>query len=87
MLLPFWSEIKKTVEAPKRNGNGSFVVSAETPAEPVSSETDRTFAVSRDELGRATWTLLHSIASYYPDKPTRQQQKDVKSLVRSKTDF
>ncbi|KAK3013911.1 hypothetical protein RJ639_009439 [Escallonia herrerae] len=37
--------------------------------------------VTREELGRATWTLLHTLAAQYPDKPTRQQKKDVKELM------
>ncbi len=36
----------------------------------------------REELGRATWTLLHTLAAQFPDKPSRQQQKDARTLVR-----
>lgn len=36
----------------------------------------------REEVGRATWTLLHTIAAQFPDKPTKRQQQDVKALVR-----
>mmetsp|Transcript_23037 Transcript_23037/g.63985 ORF Transcript_23037/g.63985 Transcript_23037/m.63985 type:complete len:229 (+) Transcript_23037:244-930(+) len=38
--------------------------------------------VSREELGRATWTLLHTTAAQFPDRPTRRQQKDARELVR-----
>ncbi|KAI9110901.1 hypothetical protein K1719_018021 [Acacia pycnantha] len=37
--------------------------------------------VTKEELGRATWTFLHTLAAQYPDNPTRQQKKDVKELV------
>ncbi|KAI5661185.1 hypothetical protein M9H77_20508 [Catharanthus roseus] len=37
--------------------------------------------VSKEDLGRATWTLLHTLAAQYPDNPTRQQKKDVKELM------
>ncbi|OAY76538.1 FAD-linked sulfhydryl oxidase ERV1 isoform X1 [Ananas comosus] len=37
--------------------------------------------LTKEELGRATWTLLHSIAAQYPDHPTRQQKRDVKELM------
>ncbi|EXB76676.1 FAD-linked sulfhydryl oxidase ERV1 [Morus notabilis] len=37
--------------------------------------------VSKEELGRASWTFLHTLAARYPDKPTRQQKKDVKELM------
>ncbi|RWW28439.1 hypothetical protein GW17_00007082 [Ensete ventricosum] len=37
--------------------------------------------LTKEELGRATWTLLHAIAAQYPDQPTRQQKHDVKELL------
>ena len=36
---------------------------------------------AREELGRATWTLLHTLAAQFPDRPSRQQQKDARTLV------
>ncbi|KAK9810045.1 hypothetical protein WJX72_003903 [[Myrmecia] bisecta] len=36
---------------------------------------------NKDELGRATWTLLHVLAAQFPEEPTRSQQKDVKTLI------
>ncbi|GAX79313.1 hypothetical protein CEUSTIGMA_g6754.t1 [Chlamydomonas eustigma] len=35
----------------------------------------------RAELGRATWTLLHTLAAQLPDHPTRQQQSDTRQLI------
>ncbi|KAL2513460.1 FAD-linked sulfhydryl oxidase ERV1 [Forsythia ovata] len=37
--------------------------------------------MTKEELGRATWTFLHTLAAQYPDKPTRQQKKDAKELM------
>ncbi|KAL1192578.1 FAD-linked sulfhydryl oxidase ERV1 [Cardamine amara subsp. amara] len=37
--------------------------------------------VTKEELGKATWTFLHTLAAQYPEKPTRQQKKDVKELM------
>ncbi|KAJ7967557.1 Sulfhydryl oxidase [Quillaja saponaria] len=37
--------------------------------------------LTKEELGRATWTFLHTLAAQYPEKPTRQQKKDVKELM------
>ena len=39
--------------------------------------------VTKEDLGRATWTLLHTLAAQYPQNPTRRQQKDVQALVSS----
>ena len=36
----------------------------------------------KEVVGRATWTLLHTIAAQYPDNPTRQQRRDATDLVR-----
>ena len=33
------------------------------------------------ELGVSTWSLLHSVAAYYPDKPTPAQQADAKIFL------
>ncbi|KAJ0801101.1 putative thiol oxidase [Helianthus annuus] len=37
--------------------------------------------VTREDLGRATWTFIHTLGAQYPEKPTRQQKKDVKELM------
>ncbi len=37
--------------------------------------------VTREELGRATWTLLHTLAAQFPEQPSRQQRKDANQLV------
>lgn len=47
-------------------------------APPSSSSSDD----ARAELGRSTWTLLHTLAAQYPDRPSRGQRRDVAKLVR-----
>ncbi|XP_021750995.1 FAD-linked sulfhydryl oxidase ERV1-like isoform X1 [Chenopodium quinoa] len=37
--------------------------------------------VTKEDLGRSTWTFLHTLAAQYPEHPTRQQKKDVKELM------
>ena len=36
-----------------------------------------------EQLGRATWTFLHTTAAYYPDKPTPTQRANMLTLLRS----
>ncbi|KAJ1679786.1 Flavin-linked sulfhydryl oxidase of the mitochondrial IMS [Spiromyces aspiralis] len=38
-------------------------------------------------LGRATWTFLHTMAAYYPDRPTANQQNMMRSLLNSFSHF
>ncbi|KAJ1919181.1 Flavin-linked sulfhydryl oxidase of the mitochondrial IMS [Mycoemilia scoparia] len=38
-------------------------------------------------LGRATWTFLHTMAAYYPDKPSQNQQSMMKDLLQSFSHF
>jgi FAD-linked sulfhydryl oxidase len=37
--------------------------------------------LDRNELGRNTWSLLHTIAAYYPSTPSPSQQSDMKSYL------
>ncbi len=36
-----------------------------------------------EQLGRATWTFLHTTAAYYPDKPTPNQRANMVALLRA----
>lgn len=38
--------------------------------------------LDRDTLGRNTWSLLHSIATKYPMKPTPEEKSDMKEFIR-----
>eukprot|EP00898_Chlorokybus_atmophyticus_P001282 jgi/Chlat1/2154/Chrsp17S02731 len=38
-------------------------------------------APTKEELGRSTWTLLHTLAAQFPERPTKQQQRDAKELI------
>ncbi|KAK7294715.1 hypothetical protein RJT34_17608 [Clitoria ternatea] len=72
-------------------GRGSLFSISSSPKAPLAKATSVKSAdstvkaaapVSKEELGRATWTFLHTLAAQYPDNPTRQQKKDVKELVQ-----
>ncbi|KAJ3702842.1 hypothetical protein LUZ61_006547 [Rhynchospora tenuis] len=54
---------------------------ADTPVAAPPIKEKEAKPLTKEELGRATWTLLHSIAAQYPDKPTRQQRRDAKELM------
>lgn len=37
--------------------------------------------LNRAEVGRAGWGYLHTLAAYYPEKPTERQQKEMKDFI------
>ena len=36
--------------------------------------------LDKDELGTNTWSLLHTMAAYYPDKPSEEQKSDMRKF-------
>jgi mitochondrial FAD-linked sulfhydryl oxidase len=48
----------------------------------AAASASRTHAISLAEVGRSSWTFLHAVAAQYPDRPTRQQQRDARDLIQ-----
>lgn len=38
--------------------------------------------LDKDELGRSSWALLHTMAAYYPDKPSKTQEKEMSAFLK-----
>ena len=54
------------------DGHSSVITSSSPPVNNC--------PLDREELGRSTWNLLHTIAAYYPDQPTAAEQESVRQL-------
>ncbi|XP_008787162.1 FAD-linked sulfhydryl oxidase ERV1-like isoform X1 [Phoenix dactylifera] len=77
------SSIRSRVPKPLKTPDESAILqSAEDVSGPASLAKKKSVTpLTKEELGRATWTLLHSIAAQFPDQPTRQQKRDAKELM------
>ena len=56
----------------------AVAVTAKSSADPY-----RDCPADVEQLGRHTWTFLHSTAAYYPDSPSEQHKKNAFSLFNS----
>uniref|UniRef100_A0A915DZJ8 Sulfhydryl oxidase n=1 Tax=Ditylenchus dipsaci TaxID=166011 RepID=A0A915DZJ8_9BILA len=75
--MMMWS---KKLAAKKEANKASFNGKADEKT-PVVKRSD--CPVNKDELGRSTWNLLHTIAAVFPDRPTDTQKKDVVDTLTS----
>ncbi|KAL1427278.1 hypothetical protein MTO96_017568 [Rhipicephalus appendiculatus] len=67
--------------AKSKGGNPSKEAGPSQVAE-AGAAPDRECPPDRSELGRCTWSLLHSVAAYYPKRPSAEQQRDAEQFFR-----
>lgn len=51
------------------------------PAAPPPASAAAAAGITREEIGRATWLFLHTLAAQYPERPTHRQRKDAAALM------
>lgn len=74
---------KKTNKNSTGANNNSAIASAAAVATITSNSTPKDCPPDVEELGKSTWTLLHSIAATYPDKPSKSQQENLTQFMNS----
>ncbi|CAJ0603556.1 unnamed protein product [Cylicocyclus nassatus] len=54
-----------------------------SPSSASSSHDLKQCPIDKNELGRSTWNLLHTMSVYYPEKPNEDQKKTVFQFLDS----
>ena len=63
-------------------GETKAPVKTEVPASDDAPWSDSLCPPDVQDLGRGSWTFLHSLAAYYPDSPTPEQIKDMDQFMQ-----
>ncbi|CAL1715495.1 unnamed protein product [Somion occarium] len=86
-----WKPPANASKSTAQSQKSSATVMAAIAAETASSKTSPSATDTRpdycppdvEQLGRATWTFLHTTAAYYPEKPTPTQRVNMLTLIRA----
>jgi FAD-linked sulfhydryl oxidase len=74
-----WRQMAKAQPTPKPSTSTLPTAAPTLSTHPTQIPTDCPPDV--EQLGRASWTLLHTVAGAYPEKPTPQQQQDATQFI------
>ena len=62
-------------------GPSSYSLGHNHPKDARHAQPGGNTVVSREDVGRATWLFLHTLAAQYPERPTAQQKRDARELM------
>ncbi|KAL4779807.1 ERV/ALR sulfhydryl oxidase domain-containing protein [Aspergillus varians] len=75
-----WRNLTKQSKAP--TAASTATATATTPLAQETPRDTRECPPDVEELGRSTWTLLHSMTATYPEKASTSEQSDMRSFLR-----
>jgi len=59
----------------------------ETPSEVAGASDSLSCPPTKDAIGNSSWTLLHSMAAWYPQRPTSDEQSKMKNFIEALSMF
>jgi hypothetical protein len=71
----------KAVAFPAAAAAAAAAAAGGPPSRATKYQQQQQQAVTKEELGRATWVFLHTLAAQFPEHPSRQQQRDARQLM------
>ncbi|KAF9964152.1 hypothetical protein BGZ70_006894 [Mortierella alpina] len=84
---------KESASSPSTSASGAAMAASAVAGSTPDASAASTFNYEnecppdKEILGRATWTFLHTMAAYYPEKPSAMEQTTMKSLLSSFSQF